>query len=178
MTSFSSNVKTANFDTPKYLNGSTVSSTEYFPYYQGTSTIANGWLATSTSQYNPARASQWTDVNGVANWWCMDYKLFNQTVSSSEVFKFTYYAQMVSDINASVQIVNMITFTGFSDVAFDGQDVSTYELLANKPVYVSLTYYASGASSVDGAGMMMRNMTSGANVVVTEGRLVSFRQKQ
>jgi hypothetical protein len=24
----------------------------------------------------------------------------------------------------------------------------------------------------------MRNMTSGANVVVTEGRLVSFRQKQ
>jgi hypothetical protein len=178
MTSFSSNVKTANFDTPKYLNGSTVSSTEYFPYYQGTSTIANGWLATSTSQYNPARASQWFDVNGVANWWCMDYKLFNQTVSSSEVFKFTYYAQMVSDINASVQIVNMITFTGISDVAFDGQDVSTYELLANKPVYVSLTYYASGAASVDGAGMMMRNMTSGANVVVTEGRLVSFRQKQ
>jgi len=178
MTSFSSNVKTANFVTAKYLNGSTVSSTEYFPFYQGTSAIANGWLANSTSQYNPARASQWTDVNGVANWWCMDYKLFNQTVSASEVFKFTYYAQMVSDIDSSVQIVNMVTFSTGSDVLFDGQDVSTYELLANKPVYASLTYFASGESSIDGAGMMMRNMTTGANVVVTEGRLVSFRQKQ
>jgi hypothetical protein len=178
MTSFSSNVKAANFDTPKYLNGSTVSSTEYFPFYQGTSAIANGWFANSTSQYNPPRASQWNDLNGVANWWCMDYKTFNQTISASETFKFTYNMQMVSDIDSSVQIVNMITFSSGNLAVFDGQDVSTYELLANKPVYISSTYFAAGSTSLDGAGMMMRNMTNGANVVVTEAALLSFRQKQ
>lgn len=177
-TTFSSNVKTANFDTPKYLNGSTVSTTDYFPYYQGTSSTANGWLVNSTSQYNPPKASQYTDYNGTGNWYAVDYKLFSQTVSASEVFKFTYNAQFVSDANTSVQLVNMVTFSAGPLVIFDGQDVATYELIANKPTYVSLTYFASGSTSLDGAGVMMRNMVSGSNVTITEARVTSFRQKQ
>lgn len=178
LTSFASNVKTANFDTPKYLNGSTVSSTEIFPYYQGTSTIANGWLVGSTSQYYPADASQWNDYNGVGNWWCLDYSLFNDIVAANEVFKFTYQAQFVSNVDTTIQMTAFATFTGANYMVFDGQDVGTHQLTANAPLYVNLVYLNSGSASLDGAGMIMRNMNSSANVVVTEARLISYRVKQ
>jgi hypothetical protein len=179
-TTFSSNVKSANFQTPKYLIGTTVSSTDYYPYYQGTSTIAKGYFANSTAPLYPSLATL-LSMNNVGNsgWWAIDYKLFSTPVQGSETFKAEWDGQVVSDVDTTIQLTRFLTFSGGTLMVGQTDDhLSTYELLANKPLYLNFTFYASGSTAVDGSGMLMRNMVTGANVTVMSARLTSYRIKQ
>jgi hypothetical protein len=178
ITTFGSNVKANNYDTPKFVNGTTVSSTEYYPYYQGTSLITNGYLANSTSQYNPADATQFSDLSGVDDWYAVDYKTFSTAVSAAESFRMEYGCAIVANANTTVQFAAFLTFAGFPYMAFQTDDsLTTYELIANQPRFINFTVYQAGELSVDGAGMAFRNMVSGTRVDFTRGLLISYRQK-
>jgi hypothetical protein len=179
ITSFGANIKTANFDTPKYINGTNVNANYYYPYYQGTSTIANGYLANSTSQYNPADASQFNDYSGIDNWYAADYKTFSTPVQAFEVFKYEWDGAIVANANTTIQLTSFATFLSAEYMVFlQDATLSTYELIANRPQYISITTYSSGEATLDGAGLAIRNMVANTRVDITSGRPTAYRIKQ
>ena len=179
ITSFSSNVKVSNFDTPKYIEGTNVGANYYYPYYQGTSTTANGYLANSTSQYYPADASQFTDLSGVDNWYAADYKLFNVIIQPYETFKFEWVGALVANANTTIQLSSFGTFLTTPYMVFLTDDtLSTYDLVANKPLQLTITTFSAGAAALDGAGLAIRNMVANTRVDITSGRPTSYRIKQ
>jgi hypothetical protein len=179
ITTYSSNVKANDYAKAKYIDGTTVGSSYYYPYYQATSTIANGYLANSTSQYFPARASQFTDVTGTDYWYAIEYTGLSSTLSPSEIFRIEWQGALVSDADTTIQISSFLTFTTTTYMVFQTDDgLSTYQLKANQPLFLSQNFIQQGEISVDGGGIAMRNMVSGTTVDVTYGRLTAFRMKQ
>jgi hypothetical protein len=179
MTGFNSNVKAeTQFINPKYLVGTTVGANYYYPYYQGTSTFAQGYNANSTGQYTPADATQYVDFNGVGDWWAVDYRIFSSTVAPSETFQYQWNGAMVANADTTIQLSRFLTFASGPYMSFQTDDhLGTWNLEANKPLYFSLNYFASGVNTVDGGGLAMRNMVSGTRVDVTSGRSVAYRVK-
>jgi hypothetical protein len=175
----SGSFKLNNMATPKYIQGTNVGANYYYPYYQGTSTTAKGYLANSTSQYYPADACQFFDVNGTDNWYACDYKTFNTTVQAYETFKFEWEGSMVANANTTLQFASFLTFTTSSYMAFQTDNyLGTTQLIANQPQYFSLAFYASGDNAVDGAGLAIRNMVANTQVDITSGYMRSYRIKQ
>ena len=179
ITTYSSNVKANDYDKAKYINGTTVGSSYYYPYYQATSTIANGYISNSTSQYFPARASQFTDVNGTDDWYAIEYTGLSSSVAPSEIFRIEWQGALVADADTTIQISSFLTFAATTYMVFQTDDgLSTYQLKANQPLFLSQNFTQQGETTVDGGGIAMRNMVSGTTVDVTYGRLAAFRIKQ
>ena len=179
ITSFGSNVKSANYDAPKFIIGTDVNANYYFPYYQGTSTTANGYLANSTSQYNPGRATQFIDVSGTDNWWAMEYELLSTIVQSFENFEITLETNIVSNANTIIQLAPMLTFTSGINMAFATDDaLLTVPLTANLPVYLNIVAITAGSSTIDGAGLAIRNMVANTQVDIARSTFSAYRIKQ
>jgi hypothetical protein len=63
-------------------------------------------------------------------------------------------------------------------MSFQADDhLHTIRLYANEPQYVYYYATASGSGAVNGAGMVIRNMDSGSNVLITSGRLQISKTK-
>jgi hypothetical protein len=179
MTSYSSNVKTGNFDTPKYLIGTNVASTKVNPFYQGTSSTADGYLANSTAQYTPAKSNDINTYNGDNDWWVVDYSTFNGiVVPSSQAYVISYEMQMVANANTSVQLCQFSTFSiGGGIMGWRNDNFNTYELIANVPQRVDIEFPAAGTVAVDGAGIIMRNMVANTQVDMTAGDFDIYQRK-
>jgi hypothetical protein len=160
---------------PKYLDGTTVATTQYFPYYQGTSSTANGYLANSTAQYYPGLASQVSAGNGTANWWICEFAMFYSTYPNflrlprGDLFQLRWDAIVVSDIDTTIQVSGFLKFvSSATEINMDTEGSwGTYYLKANQPVAINYKSSISGSATIDGGGMMMRNMISGSRVTIT-----------
>lgn len=162
-------------DRPKYLDGTTVATTQYFPYYQGTSSTANGYLVNSTSSFNPSRASQVSAGNGTANWWICEFTMFYSTypnflrLPAGDNFQQRWDAVVVSDIDTTIQVSGFLKFTT-SDIDINmstEESWGTFYLKANQPQVINYKSSLAGSSAIDGGGMMMRNMIAGTRVIIT-----------
>jgi hypothetical protein len=179
ITSFGTSIKTANFEIPKYITGTTVSSTEYYPYYQGTSSTADGFLANSTSQYNPSSAGFLNTYNGDNDWWVVDYDTFNGiTVPSAQSYLISYFMQVVANANTTIQLSTFSTASSAGDImGWRNDRWTTYDLIENVPRTISFHNLASGSLVVDGGGIVMRNMLTGTQVDVVTGSLTLYQVK-
>lgn len=179
ITSFGTSIKTANFDIPKYITGTTVSSTEYYPYYQGTSSTADGFLANSTSQYYPSSAGFLNTYNGDNDWWVVDYNTFNgNTVPTTQSYLISYFMQVVANANTTIQLSTFSTASSAGDImAWRNDRWTTYDLIENVPRTISFDNLASGSAVVDGGGIVMRNMLTGTQVDVVTGSLSLYQVK-
>ena len=179
ITSFGTSIKTANFDIPKYITGTTVSSTEYYPYYQGTSSTADGFLANSTSQYYPSSAGFLNTYNGDNDWWVVDYNTFNGiTVPTTQSYLISYFMQVVANANTTIQLSTFSTASSAGDImAWRNDRWTTYDLIENVPRTISFDNLASGSAVVDGGGIVMRNMLTGTQVDVVTGSLSLYQVK-
>jgi hypothetical protein len=166
------------FQQPKYLIGTTVGTNYVYPYYQGTSTTANGWQANSTSPLYPAQATQYQAVVGTDNWWPYEFVMITP-LSTSELLDIEWRGQFVSNVDTTIQISRFIKFSTLtSNMSFQADDhLHTIRLYANEPQYVYYYATASGSGAVNGAGMVIRNMDSGSNVLITSGRLQISKTK-
>jgi hypothetical protein len=179
MTSFSTTIKTEDFAVPKYLDGTTVSSTKLFPYYQGTSSTADGFFANSTAQYTPGTAVGIGTLNGDADWYVADYSTFGgTTVPAGQQYIISYEVQIVANVNTSIQYSSFATFTvSGNTMGWRNDSWNTIQLTANIPTVIDTEIARSGAGVVDGSGILMRNITSGTRVDLTNGSFVLYQRK-
>lgn len=98
------NIQTNPLD-PAYIVGSNTDPNYYYPYYQGTSTTANGYLANSTAQFTPAGAAFRTLYNGDDDFWIYTYSTFSTPIiAGSEFERVEYILQVVSNESTTIQI--------------------------------------------------------------------------
>jgi hypothetical protein len=161
-------VTTANVNDPIFMNGTTVGTNYIYPYYQSTSTTANGYLANSTSSFNPAYASFLYMTAGTDGWYPINYENVGTVFSGgTEYMRLISDGTMVSNANATIQMVPFYTIDTDPGVIFsDTSLMQTYNLVANQATtFASDTRYNVN-SNTDGAGMIMRNITGSTRVTV------------
>ena len=153
---------------PFYLIGNDPGSNYHFPYYQNTSSTANGFDANSTAPFQPADASFQIVLQGEDGWYVyMSNYAYSSNITTSEFEIVSALTTLISDVDAAVQIAKC-TLTTVSNVNLAGIDtigISTLDLKANTPYQLDYeTTFVSGGN-VNKGGMILRNITSNANVI-------------
>ena len=172
-------LSTSTRNIPVYIPGTTVSSTVYYPFFQGTSSTADGYQANSTAPMTPANSQGLLVNDSYHNWYVLVYDLFAAgTVTSREVYESNFGATLVSDADATIQICAGAAETGFTDWLVFTEKLQTHELKANKPIVIAFSQtwikaYPIGGSSYIGGALICRNMTAGSNVTLISGSLAS-----
>ena len=167
---------------PIYLDGTALNANYYYPYYQNTSTTANGYLATSTSSFQPARASYQVLNNGDDNWYVFVYDNFgsssNYPLDPTEYFKLELNATFIANTDSVMQLGAFYSgsTTGtviFHDTTIDG----TYILPANVPTEINFVQaYGNSANNVtDGGGFIMKNIIGNTRVITLYTKLELFK---
>lgn len=175
ISSFGTNIKSANFDVTKYIIGSNVGANYIWPYVQNTSTTANGYLANSTAPFQPANASILNITNGTDNWYVLDYSDFtfngnNITISDPISANGTYC--FYANVDANIQLLNFATTNANStEIIANTTNMAQYEIKANVPTFINIKTGGS-LSNCDGTGFLIRNMTGGSNVVTMSGYII------
>ena len=178
ITTAGTSYKSFNFDKPKYLVGTTVSATKYNPFYQGTSSTADGYQRNSSSQYTPSGSNSLYLENGDANWWILDYKLFSNSVPANQNYRYYYNVQLVTDVDTIVQLGTFTTFASDpTGISFRNDKWTTVNLTANIPITVLIDKLGAGSGTVDGAGIIMRNIIGSTTVTATYGDISLFQRK-
>lgn len=157
------NVLTGNFwGLSKYLDVSYSGNLSDYPYYVGDASTTEGYLANSTSSLNPGEATQFDIYNGDYNWYILETDVINIPTGFNAVID--YNGQLVSNVNATVQICSFLSLT--TDVlSVPTQQMLTIELIANRPQKVALKSYVDATTSITDAGIVIRSLTSNANIV-------------
>jgi hypothetical protein len=155
------------YNAPVYLDGTTVSSSYYYPFFSGTSSTANGYYANSSGSFNPATASYWSGNQGqYGGWYSFVAMGFPVAVPAGATLVKKLTVQLVANANTSVQINPTGFFTSYGNTMFtNDQSIATYDLIANKPMLAStLISQAGDFSDVSGSGYVIRNMVAGTRV--------------
>ena len=155
-------------DVPVYIIGNTLSTTDWSPFYSGTSSTVDGYYGNSTSAFNPSDAAQFQIPNGTNGW----YSLVGDALSSPLAVNDGLYQfinlQLFSTSNCTVQLSPYLIFTGSSDLISGDKFFITLNLTAYEPyTWNQKVLLGSLGSTAEGCGYLIRNGTSGANVVLT-----------
>jgi hypothetical protein len=160
---------------PVYITGTDPGANYYYPYFQGTSTTANYYLANSTAAMQGAFASSLEIQDGDDNWYNVLHANFSQTVNAGNTLIHNYVMQLVSDTdNTIVQVVPGITIaTTTTDRVFT-PFMHTINLNANLPYLLEATRVPQTWSpfSIDGGGLWVRNLTAGSTVYILLGQYI------
>ena len=165
------NISTGNFQVPMYLNTVYSGGGGDYPYYEGTSSTADGYAANSTAAFTPGQARGLFLINGDYDWWVNAYDTISG--SNSTTLNILYDTQIVSNANTTIQMLPIITdsiATTANEFFGDTQGLYTYELIANQPKQLSLEVNYESVGTITGAGVVMR-LLSAANVIMINGGL-------
>jgi hypothetical protein len=159
------------FNVPVYIDGTTVSPTKYYPYFQGTSSTADSYVQNSTASLYPALASLLYIYNGDDNWWLMSYAtLYSPSLAGYGLIN-NSITQLVSDSNTTVQLLSCTKRTTQSFMQALTTNLVTIELLANKPARLTSDTATSGSGTYEAGGVLIRNMVAGTRVTVIYHKL-------
>jgi hypothetical protein len=175
---FSTLIKTLDFAKPKY-NATTYSgSGGLYPYYEGTSSISNGYVANSTGSFQPADASALGIYNGDFNWWVLEYDTVSSSVTSGETLAISVTTQVTAVSDVTIQLAGFVTFIGDGQYMVCDTDshLFTYNLYAGQPTNIDAEIGITGSGTIDGGGFLIRNMSS-SNVFTGGTQLLLTKSK-
>jgi len=115
-----------------------ISSTRWYPYYQGTSSTANGYDASSTGSFTPAAATDGNFVTGQNDWYPLGSVDVGGGIASYEYFVIDAVFQFVSSTDATIQLNPFAKFKYSSTFTVNDQNITTIELKANQPQLYAL----------------------------------------
>jgi hypothetical protein len=161
-----------NFNVPFYIIGTNPGTSYYSPWYQGTSTTANGYTDNSTGVWQPSDAATWDRVDGDWDWRVVTDVTLSTPISPPIGTKFNILVTMVSNVDANVQF-NTVVGNNLYSIGYNGNDdaLTTVNLKANQSYVWETAETTFVTANVDYAGLMMRNMTTGANVTIVACQL-------
>jgi hypothetical protein len=167
---------------PVYIDGTTLDANYYYPYYQNTSTTANGYLATSTSSFQPATASFQVLNNGDDNWYGFVYDNFgssnNYPLDSTEYFKLELNATFLSNVDSTIQLGAFYTNSTNPGLIYHATEIDgTYIIPGNVPIEINFAQaYANAANNtLDGGGFIIKNIIGNTRVTTLYCKLESFK---
>jgi len=173
ITTFSSNIQSEDFAVPKYIIGTNVNANYVFPAYQNTSTTANGYGANSTGVWQPAFAARLNINNGDDDWYVLEYT--TTTTANLDSLQYAGQMYMVSNVDATIQLLPFIT-RGNNLIQSEIISLQTVELKANLPICANVfDSRIDAASSIDGAGILIRNMNANTNVTCFTSRFFTYQ---
>lgn len=161
-------ISTATVPRPVYLDGSTVDPNYYNPYFQGTSTTANGYSNNSTAAYTPAGASFQTWQEGDDGFYSFIYSAGNITLANNENLQ-TYLEATITSNNDSVVQIIPFYFTDYSGNYYTQHVTdSTYIILGNTSyqAQLNINYESANNNPIIGAGFAIRNMIANTRVTI------------
>jgi len=162
---------------PFYLAGTSVGSSYVFPWYQGTSSTADGYLANSTAPYYPAIASVLSIANGSGNWWKMMYATPTAgSFGAGWTVQLELLFTMMANVDTEIQLAGFYNLNGapLTNLVYTSI-MTSYIMKANQPLSIVYTTTWGTATNIKGFGMMVRNMTSGSTITGSTGSLTIYR---
>jgi hypothetical protein len=160
---------------PVFIPGTDPGTSYYYPYFQGTSLISDGYVANSTAAMTPADSSILEIDDGDDNWYRILDTAFDVTIPAGNSVAYETLIQVVSDTDDTViQVVpGMKPVTKTTNV-ISTPFINTLTLNANLPKLIpdASIIQSTSTYNCDGAGYWVRNLTAGANVYVIIGQLI------
>lgn len=172
---------------PVIIPASSVANTNYYPWYQGTSSSSSGsngnnfYGTNSTSSWNPTQAGYIYPADGDDDWYSVIFDSFlANTMSSDQVYHMNFGLTFVSNADAVIQILPGFKYSTNPSYYKCGTDsLHTMHLTANLPQIYSqkITMLTDTPQLIAGA-VFVRNITpTAANVTVVKGSLASSKGK-
>jgi hypothetical protein len=168
---------------PVYIDGTSISANNIFPWFQGTSSVSSGtsgnnfYGANSTGMFTPNDAQLLLIDDGDDNWYKVIFDSFPAgTMTNDDQYSFSGGLNVVANANCTIQVA-----TGFSDNTIpyfqcETGAMQTVILTANEVRQLGFDRFYFGASaSFDGSAVFVRNITSGARVYIYGGSLASTK---
>jgi hypothetical protein len=169
---------------PVFIDGTSISANNIFPWFQGTSNVAAGtngnnyYGANSTGTFTPDNASFLLIDDGDDNWYKVLFDTFPAgTMTNDDQYSFGGGLNVVANVDCTIQIA-----TGFSDNTISyyecsGDRMDTYNLKANQPIVINFNRFYFGASAIfDGGAVFARNITAGSRVYFINGDIASSKK--
>jgi hypothetical protein len=167
---------TTDFNVPVYIDGTNVSAGYEFPWYQGTSSTANGYLQNSTSSFNPAQASVLSIANGTDNWWIYMFVQPTGGFQNGWTVSIPIESTLVADSNTKIQLVPFYVLSSApSTLIAYTYLMDTFNMEADLPIKVVKQTTYPATSGMLGMGYIIRNMVSGTRVTGIAGALNLLR---
>lgn len=166
------------FDQSFYVIGTNPGASYYYPWYQATSTTANGYQTNSTGVYTPTAARDWERQNGDWDWYILNWVSLNTTIAAGERVVTICYIQVVADMDTTWQVQGVFTVVG-QDQDYIGNDIfmHTFQIKANQPQFFVLQDEAFLTGTLGGVGVMLKNLTTGSQLDVVNCNLQVLRAK-
>jgi hypothetical protein len=156
---------------PILVPGTTVSGTDKWPWYNGTSSTGDGYAANSTGPYEPINAaliSNWAD--GDYDYYILSFQSFGTNpLSDSEYLMVSMQILVVADTaGTEFQIAPYIRRTSTGIRTIQTQSLNTYTCAeAGVPYVFSYTTWLTVNNDVSTIGTVIRNITGGSDLTVT-----------
>jgi hypothetical protein len=171
---------------PVYFTGTSVNANNIYPYYQGTARTTAGtngnnyYRANSTSAWNPALAAVLTAGDGEDNWYAIVQDSFpaGALVNNQSYFMDVGFTAVTDTIDTQLQVVQGFK-TGNNTYYFsDTNRLHTIDMIYPDTQYSwerTQVEVFSNASTITGGAVLVRCITSGANVIITSGSIQSLK---
>jgi hypothetical protein len=168
---FGINYRSANFDIPKYIEGNDPGANYIWPWYQGTSDTANGYVANSTGSFTPATAAVFNIENGDNGYYILDvtdYTFFGNTGITAPSVQILGEYCFVANVDATIQLVKWgSNIANPNNIQGLTTNFSQVDLIANVPQQIR--FYDSITGPTDISGILIRNITPNSNVTAVTG---------
>jgi len=138
----------------------TQTANDWYPWYQNSATTANGFLANSTSSYNPANARYQnmtvfntsniaqSPLDGLNGWWLLGQSQVAANAVANSQFQYTGVFNLVANANCTIQVAGSTRYVTDALVEkgfiVDWGTVTTYTMIENRPQTVYINFKTNG----------------------------------
>ena len=156
---------------PVYLDGTTVDPNYYNPYFQGTSTTANGYSANSTAAYEPAGASFQTWTEGDDGFYSFIYSAPNVSLANNENLQTFLEVTITSNNDTVCQLIPFYFVDNTGNYYTQHVTDSTYIICGNTSyqAQLNINYEAVSNNPIVGAGFAVRNIIANTRLTIPYG---------
>jgi hypothetical protein len=167
---------------PCYLLGTAPPAAGAWPFVTGTATTAAGYLANSTSAYNPYQASQLVISHGQSGWYFLNVYNLDDPLDTTEALQYWNEWQITTDPpNTWIQFCPFVKFTTSpagkvqlpTQLVFDSLLYETYPWTYD----ISNNNLITGDATITYAGFAIRNNTPGATIYINSASVVGRQVK-
>ena len=174
-------ITTANGIVPVYITGANTDPNYYYPFYQNTSTTANGYYANSAGEFTPGGATFLTLFNGDDDWYIFFATPFTEPVQDSIQYARTEYdVQIVTTEPTTIQILPATSANFANGYLTDSQSIRSYDLLTANIPYSLNGFFEQIPVGYDpeyGAVFIKNLGNTTANVILVSGDASWYRGK-
>ena len=166
---------------PVIVPGTTVASNKYFPYAQGTATVAENYQVNSTGPYAPANASVLLVADSELQWYKILYVNFATTpITVNDELRVNYAMSLMSDVDTIVQVCPGYMYSNNTNAWSDvyTEQLASITLVANIPQIAIFDTTLSTNDPLSQVGIFFRNIVAGTNVTTVQASLTVYKGKK